>query len=123
VFADAFEWVEAPNTLGMSQFADGGRLASKPYAASAAYLRRMGDFCDGCRYDPGKRTGDTACPFNFLFWDFLARHRERFEDHPRLGVLYRTFDRFAAAERQAIREQARRFRDGLAPARRWSAGT
>lgn len=123
VFADAFEWVEAPNTLGMSQFADGGLLASKPYAASASYLRRMSDFCEGCRFDPKLRTGKTACPFNFLFWDFLARHRKRFADHPRIGALYRTFDRFDAAERQALREQARSFLDGLTPAPRWSGNS
>jgi deoxyribodipyrimidine photolyase-related protein len=120
VFADAFEWVEAPNTLGMSQFADGGLLASKPYAASAAYLRRMSDFCEGCRFDPKLRTGERACPFNFLFWDFLARHRRRFADHPRIGALYRTFDRFPAAHQQAIRLQARAFLDSLPQARRWS---
>lgn len=120
VFVDAFEWVEAPNTLGMSQFADGGLLASKPYIASAAYLRRMGDFCDGCRYDPRKRTGEDACPFNFLFWDFLARHRDRFDHHPRIGALYRILDRLDAAERRAIRDQAAHFLDGLAPAPRWS---
>jgi deoxyribodipyrimidine photolyase-related protein len=78
MFVDAVEWVEAPNTLGMSQFADGGLLASKPYAASGAYMSRMSNYCRDCRYDPKQAVGDDACPFTTLFWDFLDRHRERF---------------------------------------------
>ena len=80
VYADAYEWVELPNTVGMSQFADGGLLASKPYAASGAYINRMSDYCGGCRYDVKQRTGPNACPFNALYWDFIARHRE--QDRP-----------------------------------------
>jgi deoxyribodipyrimidine photolyase-related protein len=106
VYADAYEWVELPNTLGMSQFADGGLLASKPYAASAAYINRMSDHCRGCRYDPKDATGERACPFNALYWDFLARHRARFDRNPRMAQMYSTFDRMSAERRSALRDKA-----------------
>jgi deoxyribodipyrimidine photolyase-related protein len=109
VYMDAFEWVEAPNTIGMSQFADDGWLASKPYAASGAYIDRMSDYCGTCRYRVKQRTGAGACPFNALYWDFLARHRARFEGNPRMTAMYRTFDRFDPGEQAAIRDQASRF--------------
>ncbi len=106
IYIDAFEWVEAPNTLGMSQFADGGRLATKPYVSSAAYLGRMGDHCAGCRYDPKQKTGERACPFNALYWDFFERQRERLAGNHRLGMVYRQLDRFAPEDLQALRAQA-----------------
>lgn len=109
VYADAYEWVEAPNTIGMSQFADGGLLGSKPYAASGAYIDRMSDYCDRCSYKVKQRTGPDACPFNALYWDFLARHRERFERNPRMATMYRTYDRFEPAARDAIARQAAEF--------------
>ena len=109
VYADAYEWVELPNTLGMSQFADGGMLASKPYAAGGNYLSRMSDYCKGCRYDVRKKTGADACPFNYLYWDFLLRHRERFEGNPRMAQAYRTWDRMDADRRRETREDAARF--------------
>lgn len=90
VYADAFEWAEMPNTLGMAIFADGGHMASKPYAASGAYINRMSDFCVGCTYDVRKKTGPEACPFNYLYWAFLIRHKERLSDNPRMAMLYRT---------------------------------
>jgi deoxyribodipyrimidine photolyase-related protein len=108
IYIDAFEWVEAPNTLGMSQFADGGRLATKPYVSSAAYLDRMGDHCKGCHYDKKARTGERACPFNALYWDFFERHRDRLGHNPRLGMVYRQLDQMVPETLQGLREQADR---------------
>ena len=109
VYADAFEWVEAPNTIGMSQFADGGLVASKPYAASGAYIDRMSDYCGGCRYKVKTRTGPDACPFNALYWDFLVRHRERFQSNPRMAQMYRTYDRFTDEARGEVHDAAAAF--------------
>ncbi len=113
VYADAFEWVEAPNTIGMSQFADGGVLGSKPYAASGAYIDRMSDYCAGCRYDVKQKTGPDACPFNALYWDFLARHRTRFATNPRMAQMYRTYDKLAPDHRAALHQKAQAFLDHL----------
>ena len=113
MYVDAVEWVEAPNTLGMSQYADGGLLASKPYAASGAYIQRMSNYCDHCRFDPKQAVGERACPFTTLFWDFLARHRERFANHPRTALMWRNLDRKDADEVKAIRQQAAALRDAL----------
>lgn len=107
IYIDAFEWVEAPNVLGMSQFADGGRLATKPYVSSAAYLDRMGDHCKGCHYQRKERYGEQACPFNALYWDFYDRHEDAFARNPRIGMAYRQLQKMAPAERERIREQAR----------------
>jgi deoxyribodipyrimidine photolyase-related protein len=106
VYADAYEWVEAPNVIGMSQFADGGIVASKPYAASGAYIDRMSDYCRGCHYDVKDREGERGCPFNALYWDFLARHRERFENNPRMAQMYRTWDRMKPERREATATRA-----------------
>lgn len=106
VYADAYEWVELPNTIGMSQYADGGLLASKPYAASGAYIDRMSDYCRGCAYDVRERTGPRACPFNPLYWDFMARHRGLLAGNPRLGPVYRTWDRMAPETQVALRTEA-----------------
>jgi deoxyribodipyrimidine photolyase-related protein len=113
VYADAYEWVELPNTVGMSQFADGGLLASKPYAASGAYIDRMSDYCEGCTYDVKQRTGPRACPFNALYWDFIARHRERIGRNPRMAQMVRTYDKFTDAERARIADSAASFLTGL----------
>ncbi|GHA20931.1 (6-4) photolyase [Devosia pacifica] len=113
IYIDAFEWVELPNTLGMSQFGDGGLLGSKPYAASANYINKMSDYCSGCRYARGKRHGDDACPFNFLYWDFLARHRNAFSKNTRMKRTYMVWDRFDEAEQKAIRSTAAHYLDAL----------
>jgi deoxyribodipyrimidine photolyase-related protein len=105
------QWVELPNTRGMSQFADGGLLATKPYVSAAAYIHRMGDHCAGCRYHPKQRTGPRACPFNSLYWDFHARHRERLRAVPRIGRVWRTWERWDHDTRQRIQDQAARIRD------------
>jgi deoxyribodipyrimidine photolyase-related protein len=110
VYVDAVEWVELPNVLGMSQFADGGVMASKPYAASGKYIERMSNYCQGCAYKPGEATGERACPFTTMYWDFLGRHRERLEGNMRMKMQVRNLDRLDAAEQRAIAEQARRHR-------------
>jgi deoxyribodipyrimidine photolyase-related protein len=116
VYADAFEWVEVPNTIGMSQFGDGGLLASKPYVASGAYINRMSDHCKQCRYDVGKPHGPDACPFNALYWAFLARHRDKLSGNPRMAQMYRTWDKLADERRQATLASAEMFLAGLGPA-------
>lgn len=113
VYADAFEWVEMPNTLGMSQFADGGFLASKPYAASGAYINRMSNYCETCVFDVKRRTGPGACPFNALYWDFIARHRALIGANPRMAQMVRTYDRFPPEERAAISASAEAILAGL----------
>lgn len=95
VYADAYEWVEAPNVIGMSQFADGGLMASKPYAASGNYINKMSDYCGTCRYDVKQKTGKNACPFNSLYWDFLVRNEAHLRSNPRLGYAYSTWDRMS----------------------------
>ena len=112
VYVDAVEWVELPNTLGMSQYADGGLLASKPYIATGRYIERMSDHCRGCRFDPGQRTGERACPFTTLYWDFLFRHEARFAKHPRLALQVKNLARIEPAERSAIVARAHEVRTG-----------
>ncbi|WP_017462121.1 cryptochrome/photolyase family protein [Dyella ginsengisoli] len=106
IYVDAFEWVELPNTRGMSQFADGGVLGSKPYSGSAAYVNRQSDHCKGCHYRHTLRHGERACPLNSLYWHFHARHRERFARNPRLAMAYRSWERMDADERAATLAQA-----------------
>jgi deoxyribodipyrimidine photolyase-related protein len=102
VYIDALEWVEAPNVIGMSQFADGGVVGSKPYVSSGAYIDRMSDYCGSCHYRVKEKTGEKACPFNLLYWDFLARHRARFERNPRMAQMYRVWDGMALGHREAV---------------------
>jgi deoxyribodipyrimidine photolyase-related protein len=106
VYNDAVEWVELPNTLGMSQFGDGGLMASKPYVASGKYIQRMSNYCNTCPANPAERTGEAACPFTTLYWDFLIRHRERLADNRRLSLQLRNADRLDEAERTAIQKRA-----------------
>ena len=113
VYADAYEWVEMPNTIGMALFADGGLLGSKPYAAGGAYINRMSDYCGRCRYDVKQRLGEDACPFNALYWDFLARNERKLARNPRLAMPYRNWNRMSVEDRAALRKQAARFLDGL----------
>ncbi len=109
VYIDAFEWVEAPNTVGMSQFADGGVVGSKPYVSSGAYINRMSDYCGSCAYDVPQKTGPGACPFNLLYWHFLMRHRDRFARNPRMAQMYRTWDKMAEPHREAVLADADAF--------------
>ena len=113
IYIDAVQWVEMPNTRAMSQFADGGLVATKPYVSSANYIRRMSDYCGSCAYDAGKKHGEGACPFNSLYWDFYARHREKLASNPRIGMMLRTWERTAAPERKRILKQAESYRADL----------
>lgn len=106
VYADAYEWVEAPNTIGMSQFADGGVVGSKPYVSSGAYINRMSDYCRSCAYKVSKKTGEGACPFNLLYWHFLARHADKFAKNPRMAQIYRNWDRMEDERKDAVLSQA-----------------
>ena len=109
VYADAYEWVELPNVSGMVLFADGGYLASKPYAAGGAYINRMSNYCKHCHYKVSQKNGVTACPFNYLYWDFLIRNRSKLKDNARLGMMYRSLDRMDASKIAAVQHDADRF--------------
>jgi deoxyribodipyrimidine photolyase-related protein len=113
VYADAFDWVELPNTHGMVLHADGGLLGSKPYAASAAYINRMSDYCDGCDYKPGVKLGPGACPFNYLYWNFMMANEGKLRKNPRMAMPYRTLDRMADERRGNIKRQSKEFLAGL----------
>ena len=114
VYVDAVEWVELPNTLGMGQFADGGVMASKPYAATGKYIQRMSNHCKGCRFDPAQSTGDKACPFTTLYWDFLMRHEDRLAKNARMALQVKNIARLSPEKREAIRQQASQHRASLA---------
>ncbi|MGL4514509.1 MAG: cryptochrome/photolyase family protein [Lacipirellulaceae bacterium] len=114
VYVDAVEWVELPNTLGMSQYADGGVMASKPYAATGKYIQRMSNYCAGCRYKPDVAVGPTACPFTTLYWDFLDRHQDLLRKNHRMALQVKNLDRKDADELGVIRRQATELRERLA---------
>ncbi len=105
IYIDAIEWVEITNTRGMSQFADGGIVGSKPYVSSANYIKKQGNYCGSCAYQAEKKTGEGACPFNSLYWHFHARNRELLEKNPRIGMVYRTWDKMG--NRQELLDQAK----------------
>ncbi len=113
VYADAFEWVELPNVSGMILFADGGYLASKPYAAGGSYINRMSNYCKQCEYKVTKKNGEDACPFNYLYWDFLARNREKLSSNHRVGMMYKTYDRMSEEKKRSVTTDAIKFLDAL----------
>ncbi len=113
VYIDAIEWVEITNTRGMSQYADGGLVGTKPYVSSANYIDKMSDYCAGCHYDKKKKVGEKSCPFNSLYWDFYDRHSGKLEDNPRIGFAYPTLNRMKGEDRAAIIEQAGKYLDDL----------
>ncbi len=106
VYVDAVDWVTLPNTIGMSQFADGGIMASKPYAASGKYIQRMSNYCTGCRYDPAEAVGPRACPFTTLYWDFLMRNEKRLRQVPRMEMQLRNIERLSESRKTEIGKQA-----------------
>jgi deoxyribodipyrimidine photolyase-related protein len=112
VYVDAVEWVELPNTLGMSQYADGGVMGSKPYIATGKYIQRMSPHCKACRYDPAQRSGDSACPFTTLYWDFLMRHEAVLARNPRMSLQVKNVARLTDIQRQAVQERAAAIRRG-----------
>lgn len=110
---DAIEWVEITNTRGMSQFADGGLVGTKPYVASANYMHKMGEYCDNCQYDRKVKYGEKACPLNSLYWDFYDRNREKLEKNPRIGMMYRILDKMDGEELGKILEQAKVYKENV----------
>ena len=110
VYVDAVEWVELPNTLGMSQYADGGLMASKPYVASGKYIERMGNHCQTCAYRPSQATGELACPFTTLYWDFLGRHADTLARNPRMLMQLKNLHRLSESQREEIAQQAAQHR-------------
>ncbi len=106
IYIDAFEWVEITNTRGMSQFADGGIVGSKPYVSSATYINKMSSYCSGCYYDKAKKTGDKACPFNSLYWNFYDKHEAKLAKNPRIGMMYNVWRRMEPEAKSELLEQA-----------------
>ena len=106
IYIDAIQWVELPNTRAMSQFADGGQVATKPYISSAKYIHSMSDYCDTCDYNWKQRHGDMACPFNSLYWNFFEQHRPLLQKNPRVGMMYRVWDRMESREQKQVLKQA-----------------
>ncbi len=106
IYIDAIDWVEITNTRGMSQFADGGIVGTKPYISSASYIHKMSSYCTGCYYDKSKKIGHKACPFNSLYWNFYDRHSKLLSGNPRIGMMYHVLNRMAPEERTALLEQA-----------------
>jgi len=113
VYADAFEWVEMPNTIGMALYADGGIMASKPYAASGAYINKMSDYCARCAYDPAVKAGPQACPFNPLYWDFIGRNEDKLGTNPRMGPVYATWRKMGHARRDEIKADSTKILEAL----------
>ncbi|MBH5323007.1 cryptochrome/photolyase family protein [Aurantiacibacter sediminis] len=116
VYADAYQWVELPNVAAMILYADGGKLASKPYSASGNYINKMSNYCKDCKYSVSKKTEENACPFNSLYWYFMDRHRDRFGSNPRIGRVYSNWDRMDDEKKQAYLDRAESFLDTLTPA-------
>ena len=113
VYVDAVEWVELPNTLGMSQFADGGMMATKPYAATGKYINRMSNYCKGCRYNPNEAVGENACPFTTLYWDFLSRNEKRLRQNRRMAFQYKNLNRLDQNRLSCIQREAKKVRGEL----------
>ena len=109
VYADAYEWVELPNVTGMVLFADGGYLASKPYAASGAYINKMSNYCNNCFFNVNSKNGQEACPFNYLYWNFIVQNRDKLEKNPRISMMYRIYDKMSEKKRRDIESDSKNF--------------
>jgi deoxyribodipyrimidine photolyase-related protein len=116
MYIDAHEWVMAANVLGMALHADGGFMATKPYAASAAYISKMSNYCTGCHFDPKKKNGPGACPYNLLYWDFYDRHAQRFASNPRTSMMVSSWNKRPESEKGIIRSESAAFLENLLPA-------
>ena len=104
VYADAYEWVELPNVAGMILYSDGGQLASKPYVASGSYINKMSNYCKNCGYQVSKKTGPKACPFNYLYWHFIDKHKEKLSGNPRMAMMYKTHGRMKDENINAMKD-------------------
>jgi deoxyribodipyrimidine photolyase-related protein len=113
VYIDAIEWVEMPNTRGMSQYADGGLVASKPYVSSSNYINKMSNYCKECKYSHTKKTGENACPFNSLYWRFIAVNEEELSNNPRMAMMYRIWDKYDKEQQEELLEQADFYLDNI----------
>ncbi len=113
VYVDAVEWVEVPNTIGMSQYADGGLMASKPYIASGKYIDRMSNHCKGCKFNPAESTGDNACPFTTLYWDYLNKHSDTLAKNPRMLMQLKNLHRLTAEKKEEITLQAYKHKQAI----------
>jgi deoxyribodipyrimidine photolyase-related protein len=109
IYIDALDWVEITNTRGMSQFADGGIIGSKPYVSSAAYIDKMSDYCGSCFYNKAKKVREKACPFNSLYWNFYDRHTDKLARNPRIGMMYKVWERMKQEDKTALLEQAEKY--------------
>lgn len=113
IYIDAIEWVEITNTRGMSQYADGGIVATKPYISSANYIHKMGHYCGNCQYNKTEKTGKNACPFNSLYWNFIDKHRDKLENNPRMGMMYKVWDKNSIETKNQVLEQANQYLDNI----------
>lgn len=113
MFVDAVEWVEMPNSIGMALHANGGRFTSKPYVASGQYIKRMSNYCKGCRYRPEVRVGEQACPMTTMYWDFLIRHEEQFSKNPRTQMMIRHVDQMSEVDKKWIQDEACAMRERM----------
>ena len=109
VYADAYEWVELPNVTGMALFADGGIMASKPYASTGAYIDRMSNYCADCHYVVKEKTGEAACPFNYLYWDFLQRNQIKLSTKKRLGIAYKNIEKASKEKLISVKKSSEKF--------------
>jgi deoxyribodipyrimidine photolyase-related protein len=113
IYVDAIEWVQLPNTRGMSQFADGGKIATKPYVSSGSYISKMSNYCDACVYNKAKKFGEDACPFNTLYWNFLDEKQEKLSSNFRMKMMYSVLNKMTSEDRSKIKEKANHIIENL----------